>query len=67
MGRIKSKGIKTLADDLLSQHGDKFTDKFESNKEALKEMQMLKSKKIRNIVAGSITRKMVRQKREESA
>ena len=53
MGRIKSKLVKRTANTLLKQE-NKFTDKFEDNKELLK--NLTESKKIRNQVAGFITR-----------
>ena len=58
MGRIKSTAIKTLGNKLIREHGDKFSDTFEKNKETLNEVKKIKSKKVRNIVAGYITRKM---------
>lgn len=58
MGRVKSVAIKTLGDELISQHGDKFTEDFEVNKKVLGEVKPIKSKRIRNILAGYITRKM---------
>lgn len=54
MGRIKSKLIKRTANSLLSGE-NRFTDNFETNKQVLK--TSMPSKKIRNQVAGFITRK----------
>lgn len=53
MGRIKSKLIKRTSLSLLSQ-SNRFTDKFDENKEILK--NWLPSKKTRNQIAGYITR-----------
>lgn len=57
MGRIKSKLIKRTGKVLLSEENI-FSDKFENNKKILK--GLMPSKKIRNQVAGFITRKMRR-------
>jgi len=54
MGRIKSKLIKRTGRSMLNEE-NVFTDEFNSNKEILK--GLMPSKKIRNQVAGYITRK----------
>ena len=59
MGRIKSKLIKRTGKNLLKE-SDKFSDKFENNKNILK--GVLPFKKVRNQIAGYITR----IKKEES-
>jgi len=53
MGRIKSKLVKRTSHLLLKEE-NKFTDKFEENKELLK--NVTPSKKIRNQIAGFIAR-----------
>ncbi len=60
MGRIKNIPVKALGDQLIRDHSDKFTTDFEKNKEALGKLKDIKSKKIRNIVAGYITKEMQR-------
>ncbi|RLJ07907.1 MAG: 30S ribosomal protein S17e [Candidatus Aenigmatarchaeota archaeon] len=60
MGRIKNAQIKKLAHDLLTQHSDKFTTDFEKNKQALNSIMEFKSKKVRNVIAGYITKEMKR-------
>jgi len=59
MGRIKSKLIKRTGNTLLNKE-NKFTDNFEQNQKILK--GLMPSKKIRNQVAGHITRKKKKQK-----
>ncbi len=54
MGRIKSKLIKRTGNTLLNEE-NKFTKNFEQNQKILK--GLMPSKKIRNQVAGHITRK----------
>lgn len=63
MGRIKSLAIKRLARELIVSYGDKFSTDFEHNKEVLKEVKPIHSKRIRNILAGYITKEMERIKK----
>lgn len=58
MGRVKIIAIKSLGDELIADHGDKFTDDFDKNKKVLEEVKPIKSKRVRNILAGYITRKV---------
>ena len=60
MGRIKTVSIKTLGNELIREHGKKFTDNFEKNKEILGTIKNIKSKKIKNILAGYITKEIKR-------
>ena len=62
MGRIKTTAVKRLAKDLMMENGDAFTGEFGENKINLAKMQNIKSKKIRNIVAGYITKQTKRKK-----
>ncbi|RME30892.1 30S ribosomal protein S17e [Candidatus Woesearchaeota archaeon] len=57
MGRIKTKPVKSAGDRLFEQHGDKFTTDFAKNKQVLAEYAEVRSKKIRNILAGYMTKK----------
>jgi small subunit ribosomal protein S17e len=56
MGRIKTSFIKAVAKDLFEKHSDKFTTNFSKNKKLVKELADIKSKKLRNIIAGYLTR-----------
>ena len=56
MGRIKTVLIKRKTRELLKMHGDKFTPDFEKNKEVVSKMISTQSKKLRNIIAGYVTR-----------
>lgn len=66
MGRIKTIPIKTLGDQLIKDHGDRFTTDFEKNKVILGSLKNIKSKKIRNILAGYITKEIKRARGEQS-
>ncbi|MFP3132866.1 MAG: 30S ribosomal protein S17e [Nitrososphaeria archaeon] len=54
--------IRKLAEELLKQYGKKFIDNFEENKKVLNEIAEIKSKYLRNKVAGYITRIVARSK-----
>lgn len=56
MGRIKTKPVKSAGDRLFAEHGDRFSRDFEKNKAALPAVAELRSKKIRNILAGYLTK-----------
>lgn len=59
---IKPTYIKALSQELLAKHGEKFTGDFENNKLAVDEVAIINSKRVRNRVAGSVTRKVNRRK-----
>lgn len=63
MGRIKTMLIKRISEDLFRQYGDKFSQTFEENKPIVEQYVDFPSKKIRNIVAGYVTR-LVKTKEE---
>ncbi|MFO8016152.1 MAG: 30S ribosomal protein S17e [Candidatus Woesearchaeota archaeon] len=65
MGRIKTKLIKRITNESVEKHGDQFTTDFAKNKDIARKYVEFPSKKIRNIVAGYITRMM--KKRQEMA
>lgn len=56
MGRIKTKLIKRKTHELKAAHSEHFTTDFEQNKQITNKFTVLKSKKIRNIIAGYMTR-----------
>ena len=68
MGRTKGKHLKTIAKQLTSKHRDKFTDKFEFNKNRVREAKLVESsKEERNKLAGEITNLIKRIMRTEAA
>ncbi|MAG08626.1 30S ribosomal protein S17e [Candidatus Woesearchaeota archaeon] len=56
MGRIKTKRIKRVTHKLIEENKGKFKDDFNNNKELVNESASIPSKKIRNIIAGYVTR-----------
>lgn len=65
MGKVKPRYIKSIAQKLLEMYPDKFSDKFEDNKKAVAELADLRSKSVRNKVAGYITRLVKAKKAKE--
>ena len=60
MGRVKNIAIK------IAQHGSKFSSDFDANKKALAEVKEIKSTRVRNILAGYITREMKKAEKPAS-
>lgn len=56
MGRIKTMLIKRITNDLVSEHSDDFKQSFEENKELVTKYADIPSKKLRNVIAGYVTR-----------
>ncbi len=60
MGRIKTTAVKRLARQAISHNPKAFTADFAKNKQVLHSITPIESKKIRNIVAGYITKETKR-------
>jgi small subunit ribosomal protein S17e len=56
MGRIKTQLVKSVTSDIMDKHGKQFGTDFQENKDQLQEVADMPSKKMRNIIAGYITR-----------
>lgn len=63
MGRIKTKLIKRISLKIFNGHKEELKPDFEENKELVEKFADIPSKKIRNIIAGYVTR-LVKQKHE---
>jgi small subunit ribosomal protein S17e len=64
VGAIKPTYIKSLGKKLLKEVPD-FTDDFDDNKKLVEEYTNIKSKGVRNRIAGYITHKKVKESKEE--
>ncbi|MCS7104433.1 MAG: 30S ribosomal protein S17e [Thermofilaceae archaeon] len=62
MGKIRPLYIKNVGRSLLQKYPDKFTNDFEHNKQSVNELIKV-SKRVRNRIAGYITRMVKRQAR----
>ncbi len=56
MGRIKTQLIKRVTKELFSKHSKEFKKDFQENKKLVEKFADIPSKKLRNIIAGYITR-----------
>jgi len=56
MGRIKTMQIKRVTKQVMEKYGDNFTKNFEENKAIVRNYVDVSSKKLRNIIAGYITK-----------
>ncbi len=56
MGRIKTKLIKRLTVSLLKEYPEAFTKEFDENKKIAEGYLINHSKRLRNVVAGYVTR-----------
>ena len=56
MGNIKTNFVKRIGKRLYDSDKEKFTDEYTKNKELVKSMVDIKSKKLRNTIAGYITK-----------
>lgn len=58
MGRIKTKLVKRITRDLIKKYGTNFKTNFEENKKLVSKFTDVPSLKMRNIIAGYVTRLM---------
>ncbi|RLE95054.1 MAG: 30S ribosomal protein S17e [Thermoprotei archaeon] len=65
MGKVRPGFIKRLARKLLETYPDKFTTDFEANKRLVAKLTNIQSKRVRNRVAGYITRLVKLSEREQ--
>ena len=56
MGRIKTSLVKRIGEKIYEQYKDKFSGDFEKNKEIVKQILPIQSKKMINVITGYITR-----------
>ncbi|MFA4639779.1 30S ribosomal protein S17e [Pyrococcus kukulkanii] len=63
MGKIRQGFIKRVARELVDRYPNEFTTDFEYNKKKVQELTNVTSKKIRNRIAGYVT-KLMRMKKE---
>ena len=58
MGRVRTKFIKRISNKLVLKHKDEFKKDFKDNKKIVETLVEVKSKKLRNVIAGYVTRLM---------
>ena len=65
MGRIKTMLVKRVTNELIETYPGRFTTDFTKNKAIVEELSNVPSKKIRNVIAGYVTR--ITKKRQANA
>lgn len=58
LGKVRIELVKRTSKELVDRYPERFTANFEENKQFLKEIEFTLSKRLRNRVAGYITRMM---------
>ncbi len=58
MGRIRTGFVKRAADKLMKTHEGGFSKKFDDNKKLVSERADVPTKKLRNLIAGYITKRV---------
>ena len=56
MGRIKTKLIKRVTAEIFDKYKERFSGDFEANKKEVTEVAEIGSKKLKNVIAGYVTR-----------
>ncbi len=56
MGRIKTTLVKRAANELVKGKNNKFKKSFDENKKIVDKLITVRSKKLRNIITGQVTR-----------
>lgn len=67
MGKVRTEHVKRIARELVQRFPDKFTINFENNKKLVEEFTSLSSTKLRNRIAGYVTRLVAIMQRSETA
>ena len=62
MGRIKTQFVKRITQEVVEQYKADFKDNFEENKKIVSARVDVSSKKLRNTIAGYVTRLIKSQK-----
>ena len=63
MGRIKTKMIKRVSNQIFREHGNGLSKDFDENKKKLFNIAEIPSKKVRNVIAGYLAR-LVKTRKE---
>lgn len=64
MGRIKPRRLKSVTEKTYEENNDLYVDNFEDNKKIVSAKLDVKSKKLRNVIAGYATRLKKRESKK---
>lgn len=67
MGKVRIGKVKSISNELVLKYGNVFTTNFEENKKLVQQYTDITSKRLKNRVAGYITRLKVNEKKREEA
>jgi small subunit ribosomal protein S17e len=56
VGNIKTSFVKSVAHEIYEEHADKFTTDFSKNKEVIKQLVEIRSKRMMNMIVGYLTK-----------
>ncbi len=63
MGRIRTTLVKRIGKELMEKYSDQFSKDFEYNKHKVEELLDIPSKKLRNVIAGYVTKLKKKEER----
>lgn len=66
MGRVRTEMVKKVARELLQSNPQRFSSDYEENKKAVDELVAAKTKRVRNKIAGYVTRLRIVEDRKLS-
>ncbi|UCG45955.1 MAG: 30S ribosomal protein S17e [Candidatus Bathyarchaeota archaeon] len=66
MGKVRTEKVKKVARELVSQYPDKFNTEFRNNQELVKSLAIISSTRLRNKIAGYITRLLASEESGEA-
>jgi len=67
LGKVRTETVKRVSRELLRRFPDRFSGDFETDKQAVNELVLTQSKRLRNRIAGYITRLKAVQAEREAA
>jgi small subunit ribosomal protein S17e len=56
VGKVRTETIKRVANELVDKYPKRFTNAFDENKKGVEELVNYESKRLRNLIAGYVTR-----------
>jgi small subunit ribosomal protein S17e len=56
LGKVRTETVKRVSREVLKRYPDRFTGDFEADKKAVNELVITQSKRLRNRIAGYVTR-----------
>ncbi len=65
LGKVRPEHVKKVARELIELYPDKFNTDFQSNKKVIESLARISSTKLRNRIAGYITRLLSTAQKEE--